>query len=449
MERVILNVGGTVFETTYATLHSKPETRLGKLSESSEEYCQDTKQFFFDRNPDFFNSLLDFYRTGELHLPSCYCGASFRHELSFWEIHEEDLSECCLQVYYKYDNDRDTLNTLETSLATQDYDYTDDQRAASSFVCFKRAIWLLLDQPKSSFLAKMFNVLYFFVVIVSILIFVFGSVPTFRVDIDLSVFDNETLWYIMSEIDWNNPKDVMTSLTVIYPALLYIERACMFFFTIELVLHFLSSPNKNRFFGSWMNVLDTVIVVVMLTVFGLEMNLKAVLASTAGVIIYLILKSFIICRLFRLFRLVRQFSALRILFITLRSSLKELVLLVAVFFMLVTVFAGFVYYAEFAEATTFQDMLVAIWWAIITMTTVGYGDHYPKTILGRAVGVCCAMCGILLLSMPIAVVASNFSDLHSRNKDRERILLKKQKRALSKASVSPVTKKDDSETVLE
>ncbi|XP_033748065.1 potassium voltage-gated channel protein Shaw-like [Pecten maximus] len=447
MERVVLNVGGRVFETTFDTLHSKPDTRLGKLSRDSKEFCKETEQFFFDRNPDFFNSVLDFYRTGELHLPIFYCGATLRHELSFWELHEENLSACCLQVYYKFDNDKDTLKTLETYLSVKDLDYTDAQCGASAFVRVKRAIWLFLDQPNSSFLAQMFSFLYFFVVVVSIFIFLFGSHPSFRADIDLSQYDNVTLFYLMSEIDWENPKERLTYLTEVYSPLVYIEWSCLFFFTVELVLHFLTSPNKNRFFGSWLNVLDTFLVAAMLTVLGMEINIQAVTSSTAGGIIYLLLKSAIICRLFRLFRLVRQYSALKILSITLRSSLKELLLLLVVFFMSVTIFAGFVYYAEFEEPTTFPDLFVAVWWAIITMTTVGYGDQYPKTLLGRAVGICCAMCGILLLSMPIAVVASNFSDLHLRNKDRERFLAKDKKK--TKSSVSPISKGKLTETMCE
>ncbi|XP_069135452.1 potassium voltage-gated channel protein Shaw-like [Argopecten irradians] len=442
MARVVINVGGKLFETTYDTLHSKPDTRLGKLSEDSDEYCEETKQFFFDRNPDFFNSLLDFYRTGELHLPNVYCGATLRNELPFWELSEENLSPCCLQVYYKFDNDKETLKTLETYLAVQDLDYTDAQCAASKFVCVKRAIWLFLDQPKSSFLAQVFNFLYFFVVIVSILTFVFGSHPIFRSDLDLTVYDNYTLYYLESELDFENPKELLMTLTQVFPPIIITEWACLFFFTIELVLHFLTSPNKNRFFGSWMNLLDTILVFGMLAVFGMELHMETVSKNSAAGLIYLILKSLIICRLFRLFRLVRQYSSLRILSITLRSSLKELVLLLVVFLIAVTIFAGFVYYAEFEEPTTFPDLIVAIWWAIITMTTVGYGDEYPKTFLGRVVGVGCAMCGILLLSMPIAVVASNFSDLHLRNKDRERFL-NKTKKAKSKASVSPTPMKEE------
>lgn len=154
MERVVLNVGGCAFHTTFDTLSSQPDTRLGRLSKKSQEYCSDTKEFFFDRNPDLFNSFLDFYRNGELHLPCSFCGATLRRELAFWEIPLERVSECCLQVYYKYDNDKEVLENLKTILNSKEMDYPEDARKSSSYVRVKRAIWLFLDQPKSSFAAK-------------------------------------------------------------------------------------------------------------------------------------------------------------------------------------------------------------------------------------------------------------------------------------------------------
>jgi hypothetical protein len=64
-------------------------------------------------------------------------------------------------------------------------------------------------------------------------------------------------------------------------------------------------------------------------------------------------------------------------------------------------------------------MLVGMWWAVVTMTTVGYGDMYPMGTLGRFVGSMCAMCGLLVLAMPIAVIAGNFNDLYQTNEERE------------------------------
>ncbi|CAG2201640.1 unnamed protein product [Mytilus edulis] len=75
--------------------------------------------------------------------------------------------------------------------------------------------------------------------------------------------------------------------------------------------------------------------------------------------------------------------------------------------------------STYARPDTFPNMLDGLWWSVVTMTTVGYGDMYPKGPLGRVVGAACAMIGILVIAMPIAVIAGNFDDLHKTNNDRE------------------------------
>jgi voltage-gated potassium channel Kch len=62
----------------------------------------------------------------------------------------------------------------------------------------------------------------------------------------------------------------------------------------------------------------------------------------------------------------------------------------------------------------FRYVIVAMWWAVVTMTTVGYGDMYPRSRLGHIVGSMCAMTGLLVLAMPIAVIAGKFNDMHMK-----------------------------------
>jgi hypothetical protein len=63
MDNIVkLNVGGTKFYTKISTLQKHPETRLGRLNFQSQEYIAEKHFFFFDRNPELFNIILDFYR---------------------------------------------------------------------------------------------------------------------------------------------------------------------------------------------------------------------------------------------------------------------------------------------------------------------------------------------------------------------------------------------------
>ena len=65
--------------------------------------------------------------------------------------------------------------------------------------------------------------------------------------------------------------------------------------------------------------------------------------------------------------------------------------------------------------TYFKSIPDAFWWAIVTMTTVGYGDMHPVTVQGKVVGSVCAMSGILCLALPVPVIVSNFMYFYQRD----------------------------------
>ena len=70
----------------------------------------------------------------------------------------------------------------------------------------------------------------------------------------------------------------------------------------------------------------------------------------------------------------------------------------------------------------FFDIPRSFWWVVVTMTTVGYGDMYPTTVIGKAIGFCCMLSGVLVLAMPISIVGTFFSleyERFQRKKGRE------------------------------
>ena len=70
-----------------------------------------------------------------------------------------------------------------------------------------------------------------------------------------------------------------------------------------------------------------------------------------------------------------------------------------------------------------------MWWAVQTLTSLGYGDFWPQTILGKTVGSMCAVCGVLVMALPIPIVVDNFADYYSEQKKLEAKELKKEAQA--------------------
>lgn len=63
------------------------------------------------------------------------------------------------------------------------------------------------------------------------------------------------------------------------------------------------------------------------------------------------------------------------------------------------------------DPSPYQSVLDGVWWAIITLTTVGYGDKFPVSWLGQSVAVLCVLCGLVVLAFPITIISQNFAEL--------------------------------------
>ena len=102
--RVIINVGGTRHETYKATLKKIPATRLSRLTEALANYDPVLNEYFFDRHPDVYAQILNYYRTGKLHYPTDVCGPLFEEELEFWGLDSNQVEPCCWMTYTQHRN---------------------------------------------------------------------------------------------------------------------------------------------------------------------------------------------------------------------------------------------------------------------------------------------------------------------------------------------------------
>ena len=115
---------------------------------------------------------------------------------------------------------------------------------------------------------------------------------------------------------------------------------------------------------------------------------------------------------------------------TVKTSWKDLGLLFMLVGMGMLVFGSLEYYIENGEEDTgFTSIPQGMWWAVQTLTSLGYGDFWPHTVLGKTVGSMCAVCGVLVMALPIPIVVDNFADYYSEQKKLEAKELRKEAQA--------------------
>ena len=127
-----------------------------------------------------------------------------------------------------------------------------------------------------------------------------------------------------------------------------------------------------------------------------------------------------VLRLFRLFKVARYIQALSTIRHVLHKKREELYLSLTFTFLILLITSSLMYFVENeAQPQAFASIPDTMWWGIATLTTVGYGDVYPVTPLGRFLGGMIAIIGIGLFALPTSILASGFADaISSDNKKR-------------------------------
>jgi voltage-gated potassium channel len=131
-----------------------------------------------------------------------------------------------------------------------------------------------------------------------------------------------------------------------------------------------------------------------------------------------ILRAVRLVRLFRVLKIAHYSQSLRILTNVLRDKKSELLVTLFAGVILLTLASSVMFYIEReAQPEAFNSIPSSMWWGVATLTTVGYGDIYPKTGLGKIFGSLIALFGIGLFALPAGIIASGFSaELQNKNK---------------------------------
>lgn len=182
----------------------------------------------------------------------------------------------------------------------------------------------------------------------------------------------------------------------------YSEAAVTALFTLEYGLRFYVARKRTDYVFSFGGVIDVVAV----------LPFYITLAMGLGGIDLRAVRAFRLLRLLRLFKLARYSSALDRMLRAFRIAREELILYLFVTVILLYVAAVGIYYFENpAQPEAFKSIGHSLWWAVVTLTTVGYGDVYPVTLGGRVFTFFILMVGLGVVAIPAGLIASAMSQV--------------------------------------
>ncbi|KAJ6668473.1 hypothetical protein lerEdw1_011955 [Lerista edwardsae] len=408
-QRVLINISGLRFETQLGTLAQFPDTLLGDPEKRMRYFDPLRNEYFFDRNRPSFDGILYFYQSGgKLRRPVNVSIDVFADEIRFYQLGEEAME--------RFREDEGFIKEEERPLPAAE---------------FQRQVWLIFEYPESSSSARGIAIVSVLVILISIITFCLETLPEFRDERELHVLS--PLNGTASQTPAQQPPSTLTDPFFI------IETTCVIWFTFELLVRFFACPSKPEFSRNIMNIIDIVAIIPYFITLGTELAQEQQKELQPGggsagnggqqqAMSLAILRVIRLVRVFRIFKLSRHSKGLQILGQTLKASMRELGLLIFFLFIGVILFSSAVYFAEADDPEShFSSIPDAFWWAVVTMTTVGYGDMRPVTVGGKIVGSLCAIAGVLTIALPVPVIVSNFNYFYHRETDQdEQALLKEE-----------------------
>ncbi|CAL8126320.1 unnamed protein product [Orchesella dallaii] len=423
-KRVKINVGGEIHEILWESLGKHPDTRLGQLKTARsheeilnlcEDYSLETNEYFFDRQPKAFAVILNLYRTSKLHLAEEICIVEFLDELEYWGVDEHQLDHCC---QLKLQQRRDQINEDVKKDSEVLFLVGEDEFGDSCLDKIKRNIWdlfeksLTLPQRITGFLSLFF-------ILLSVLTLSLSTVPELQ-ELHCKSSNETVCVYVKADTQNMTMQDAVDKYpeeleTKEHAILDELEIVCIVWFTLEYLLRLIASPNKWKFFRGWLNTID------LIAILPFYVSLFLVHLDTAGRVLQVLR----VIRILRIFKLARHSTGLQSLGFTLRHSYQNLGVLLLFIAIGVIIFSALAFFAEREHKENrenFESIPHCFYWALITMTTVGYGDIVPKTIIGKIISMIAGVCGLVVIALPVGIISNNFQLFYEEQKRKEKAM---------------------------
>lgn len=210
-------------------------------------------------------------------------------------------------------------------------------------------------------------------------------------------FDLILLWVIVASILVVFLDSIHDLHEAYYELFLSLEWFFTIVFTIEYVLRIWSSPKPMRYIFSFWGLVDLLSII--------PTFLSIILS---GYQYLLVVRSFRLLRVFRILKMIRFTNEANMLFSALKASSYK----VSIFFfsvITIVILLGTLMYVIEGEESGFTSIPHSIYWAIVTLTTVGYGDLVPNTVLGKILSSFAMIIGYSIIAVPTGIVTAELT----------------------------------------
>ncbi|XP_051234397.1 potassium voltage-gated channel subfamily G member 4-like [Dicentrarchus labrax] len=425
--QVLINVGGNRYTFPWSTLEQFPQSRLGRLrfcttpeeiARLCDDYDETCQEYFFDRNPTAFRVILNFLAAGKLRLLRELCAVSLHDELDYWGVDPGHMERCCrrrmiTRVEEVAERERKEEEWRQKRVILK-------KSTTHTEKGYRRVIWMLrevVENPQSGLAGKIFACLSVVMVLVTVISLCISTMPDLR--------DEETRGECSQKCR----------------NMFVVESICVAWFTLEFVLRFFNAQSKLAFARGPLNIIDAIAIlpyyVSLVVDVRDESQEDVIMGAGRGYLdkLSLILRLLRALRILYVMRLARHSLGLQTLGLTMQRSIREFGLLLLFVCVAVALFSPLVHLAESELAPfaathpqhSFSSIPASYWWAIISMTTVGYGDMVPRSIPGQIVALTSILSGILIMAFPATSIFHTFSRSYQELKQEYERLWKEER----------------------
>ncbi|XP_030301284.1 potassium voltage-gated channel subfamily G member 2 [Calypte anna] len=427
---VIINVGGIKYKVPWTTLENCPLTRLGKLKSCNnydeimnicDDYDVSCNEFFFDRNPSAFRTIMTFLTAGKLRLLREMCALSFQEELVYWGIEEDHLEQCCKKRLRQKEEEAAETRLYEGEMVFSETTQCAFQDNSQWSLCMQK-LRDMVENPHSGIPGKIFACISVFFVAITAISLCISTMPDVREEEDRGECSQKCY-------------DIFV-----------LETVCVAWFSFEFLLRSIQAEDKCAFLKTPLNIID----ILAILPFYISLVVDLVSTKTSGKPgggagnkylerVGLVLRFLRALRILYVMRLARHSLGLQTLGLTVRRCTREFGLLLLFLCVAMALFSPLVYLAEreLGAKQEFTSIPASYWWAVISMTTVGYGDMVPRSIPGQVVALSSILSGILLMAFPVTSIFHTFSRSYSELKEQQQRAASRQMRQMKESTKIP------------